>query len=314
MPPRTPKPAWSNLESRLQEIEQGDLISFGAVGIVTRKGAAFAASAGLEGDGAGVVALTVETAAGWYAVLSQDCDIVRGVDAEPTLTVAPVMFIPHNDWQRLHLGQTSFRQFALTPEAVSPIDEEHAVRIPDGHAPVVDIRYVSTVDKTALEGGFERRAPLVGDNKREFQVWVGQRFGRESFADAVHETVLPSARRVLDAALKARQAGDTSPMSVTVATVSEYWVRATDRYVEVLGRLEPTRGRAAGMLVTAAGVSTWNERALDEGCRKLSQASARLMRQAGYTVKFTVKDFAELSAAEAETYTLWRVQDDPPPP
>ena len=103
-------------------------------------------------------------------------------------------------------------------------------------------------------------------------------------------------------------------MSVTVATVSEYWVRATDRYVEVLGRLEPTRGRAAGMLLTAAGVSTWNERALDEGCRKLSQASARLMRQAGYTVKFTVKDFAELSAAEAETYTLWRVQDDPPPP
>ena len=286
MPPRTPKPAWSNLESRLQEIEQGDLISFGAVGIVTRKGAAFAASAGLEGDGAGVVALTVETAAGWYAVLSQDCDIVRGVDAEPTLTVAPVMFIPHNDWQRLH----------------------------DGHAPVVDIRYVSTVDKTALEGGFERRAPLVGDTKREFQVWVGQRFGRESFADAVHETVLPSARRVLDAALKARQAGDTSPMIITVATVTDYWVRATDRYVEVLGRLEPTRGRAAGMLLSAAGVSTWNERALDEDCRKLSQASARLTRQAGYTVKFTVKDFAELSAAEAETYTLWRVQDDPPPP
>ena len=102
MPPRTPKPAWSNLESRLQEIEQGDLISFGAVGIVTRRGAAFAASAGLERDAAGVVALTVETAAGWYAVLSQDCDIVRGVDTEPTLTVAPVMFIFHQSKSTPH--------------------------------------------------------------------------------------------------------------------------------------------------------------------------------------------------------------------
>ncbi|MSW44230.1 MAG: hypothetical protein F2836_05590 [Actinobacteria bacterium] len=35
----------------------------------------------------------------------------------------------------------------------------------------------------------------MGDNKREFQVWVGQRFGRESFADAVHDRAYLSGAR-----------------------------------------------------------------------------------------------------------------------
>ncbi len=314
MPPtRRARPAWSDLEARLRGIEQGDLISFGAIGIAVSPGSAVARAAGLPDEGSsGVVTLTIETASGWYAVLSQDCDIVRDPVDEPCLTVAPVVYIPTDSWSRLHVGQTSYKQFPLPDDQVAPVDDEHAQRIPAEHRPVVDIRYIGTVDKTALVPGFEQRHPLHGKDKLAFQIWVGQRFGRESFADEVHEKVLPAARSAIDAAIRAHLTNDRGPRARTVASISQYWVRATDRYVEVMGRLEPNRARGAGMLRRASGMDSWNSGDLTAGCRLLSKAANTAMRGTGYTVKFTVENFDELSASEFETYALWHVQDEPP--
>lgn len=310
---RPPRPAWSNLEARLRGVEQGDLISFGAIGIAVRSGSAFAESAGLVDAGEpGVVALTVETASGWYAVLSQDCDIVRDPADEPCLAIAPVMYVPEHTWTRLHQGQTSYKQFPLQVDQVAPVDRAHAQRIPDGHRPVVDIRYVGTVDKTALAAGFEQRHPLPGKDKLAFQVWVGQRFGRDSFADVVHEKVLPAARSAIDAALGAQLAGESSSRTRIVGSISQYWVRATDRYVEVMGRLEPNRARAAGVLKRASGTDRWNTTELTAGCKALTAAANTAMRATGYTVKFTTANFDDLSASEFETYALWTVEDEPP--
>jgi hypothetical protein len=61
-------------------------------------------------------------------------------------------------------------------------------------------------------------------------MWVGQRFGRESVADEVHEKVLPAARSAIDAAITAHLANGRGPRARTVASISQYWVRATDRY------------------------------------------------------------------------------------
>lgn len=314
MPPtRRTRPAWSDLEARLRGVEQGDLISFGAIGIAVRPGSAFARSAGLsEGDTPDVVALTVETASGWYAILNQDCDIVRDPADEPCLTIAPVMYVATETWTRLHLGQTSHKQFPLPTDQVAPVDDEHAQRIPDGHRPVVDVRYVGTVDKTALADGFAQRHPLPGKDKLAFQHWIGQRFGRESFADVVHEKVLPAARSAIDAAITAHLAGEASSRTRTVACISQYWIRATDRYVEVMGRIEPNRARVAGMLRRADGADRWNGGELTAGCKALSKAANTAMRATGYTVRFNVGDFDDLSASEFETYTLWHIQDEPP--
>jgi hypothetical protein len=312
-PARRARPAWTDLQARLRGIEQGDLISFGAIGIAVRPDSAFARSAGLaETDGPGVVALTVETASGWYAVLSQDCDIVRDPGDEPCLTIAPVMYVPEQAWTRLHQGQTSYKQFPLPVDQVAPVDAAHADRIPEGHRPVVDIRYVGTVDKTALAAGFEQRHPLPGKDKLAFQVWISQRFGRESFADLVHEKVLPAARGAIDAAISAQLAGESSARTRTVASISQYWVRATDRYAEVMGRLEPNRARAASVLRRAEGADHWNTTELAAGCKVLSKAANTAMRATGYTVKFTTADFDDLSASEFETYALWCVDDEPP--
>lgn len=315
-PPRRTPPAWSDLQARLRGVEQGDLVSFGAIGIAVRPGSAIAAAAGLADDETPeVVTLTIETTSGWYVVLSQDCDIVRDVAEEPCVTVAPVVYVAPEAWTRLHLGQTSYRRFPLPDEAVAPVDDEHATRIPAGHRPVVDIRYVGTLDKTALSAGFAQRHPLTGKDKLTFQTWVGARFGRESFADEVHDRVLPAARAALNAAMSSHLNGERSARAHTVASVSQYWVRVTDRYVEVMGRLEANRARASGTLRRANGTDNWAASEFAAGCRELSKATNTAMRGSGYTVKFTVANFDEheLTVAEFETYAVWHVLDEPPP-
>lgn len=312
MSPRA-TPAWTPLEGRLRAIEQGDLIGFGAVGIAVRKGSALAERAGLDDATPGdVVSLSIETASGWYAVLTQDCDVVRGVDDEPCLSVAPVLYVPLATWEALNAGISNFRMFPLPLRDVEPTDDAHAARIPPGYAPVVDIRYIGSVDKTALLEVPQRHV-LTGKAKLRFQEWIGQRFGRESFADAVHERVLPAARQALDDALAQ---ASTKPEADTkvLASVSEWYVRCTDRYLEVLGRLAPDRARAAGTLKKAAGEFAYNKSVLESGCVKLSKRATSALRGGGYTIKFTYADFDVLTANEFETWTLWAAGDDVPTP
>ena len=38
---------------------------------------------------------------------------------------------------------------------------------------MIDIRYISSLDKTALAGHYEQRFPLRGKHKIRFQEWVG---------------------------------------------------------------------------------------------------------------------------------------------
>lgn len=307
---RTP-PAWAALEARLRSIEQGDLIGFGAIGIAVRQGSAFARQAGLVGDeSTDVVSLSVETASGWYSVLTQDCDVVGSVTDEPCLTVAPVLYVPMPDWTRLASGFTSYRQFPLPVDKVAPIDAAHSARVPEGHGPVVDIRYVSSVDKTALLD-VQQRHVLVGQSKRRFQEWVGQRFGRESFADPVHHRVLPAARKVLEDVRRSLRGAASNDSAAYVLSMCEWYVRCTDRYVEVMGRLDADRGRAAGMLTRVDGHSSWNTNRLESGGKLLARQATAVLRGGGYAIAFTSADFDTLSAREFETYTLWVVQDEP---
>ncbi len=310
---RTP-PAWAALEARLRSIEQGDLIGFGAIGVAVHQGSAFALQAGLVGDeSTDVVSLSVETASGWYAVLTQDCDVVRSVADEPCLTVAPVLYVPRADWTRLASGFTSYRQFALPVDKVAPIDDAHSTCVPREHAPVVDIRYVGSVDKTALFD-VQQRHVLVGQDKRRFQEWVGQRFGRESFADAVHQRVLPAARKVLEDTRKSVPNAASKDAAAFVSSVCEWYVRCTDRYVEVMGRLDADRGRAASTLTRVNGQSSWNTERLHRGGTLLARQAIAVLRGGGYAIAFTAADFDQLSAREFETYALWVVQDEPSRP
>jgi len=97
-----------------------------------------------------------------------------------------------------------------------------------------------------------------------------------------------------------------------LASVSEWYVRCTDRYVKVMGRLDPDRARAAGTLRKSAGEAKYNASLLHAGCRMLTRRATTALRGGGYTIKFTYEDFDELSANEFETWTYWVVGDEPP--
>lgn len=315
---RRPRPAQGALEVVLRSLEQGDLISVGAVAIVGAHDSAVLAAAGDPGTETGptVASVTVECASGWYAVLTQDCDIVRSVELEPCLTIAPVIYVPGDHWDRLARGQTSYREFPLDPAEVGPLDETHARGVPAGHCPVVDLRFITSVDKTVLRAGFSRRAPLRGQHKARFQEWLGARFGRESFADPVAEIVLPTARAVLDGQLGLfRDQGGKAPASAkTVACVNQWYVRHTDRYVEILGRRSAEHGKDTGLLRPKGGDLSWNGTELAAGAKQLTQMTGARIGRAGYSVKVLTADFAtDLNVEEFETYTLWTVQDEPPP-
>jgi hypothetical protein len=70
--------------------------------------------------------------------------------------------------------------------------------------------------------------------------------------------------------------------------VHQWYVRHTDRYVEILGRRSPEHGKGAGLLRPKGSELSWSATEL-------------------------ATDFAtDLTIVEFEPYTLWTVQDEPP--
>jgi len=306
----------------LRSLRQGDVLSFGAVAIVGTHSSQVLTAAGdaLAGDPdqqARVASVTIESASGWYAVLSQDCDIVRSVAIEPCLTLAPVVYIDDEEWGKLAVGQTSYRLFPLPPDRISPLPPANS-DLANGRSPVVDLRYVSSLDKTALltVSDVERRTPLGARARNRFGEWVGQRYARVPFEDRVVEDVLPAIRPVLDSMFRQRAkapAGSRKAAPAFVGCVSAWYVRHAERLVEVMGRLEPGKARAEKLLTTGPdGEPKLNVKALNDGVRALQKAmAAKLDADAGYALQVTWRDFDEMSAAEFETYSPWIVQDDP---
>ena len=65
------------LELHLRSLEQGDLISLGGIAIVgTTSSEVTGSKTRKKANGVDVTSVTLEIESGWYAVLSQDCDIV----------------------------------------------------------------------------------------------------------------------------------------------------------------------------------------------------------------------------------------------
>jgi hypothetical protein len=168
---------------------------------------------------------------------------------EPCLTIAPVLYVPDVEWLALRQGLGSYRRYWLDPDTVAPLDDEHAANIGPDLRPVVDIRYNSSLDKTALAAHYEQRFPLRGRQKIAFQDWVGSRFARESFDDSVHDEILPVVAAKLVAVQRERAAkeGSASPTARVASSCSQWYVRNTDRYVEVMGRRDPELAKSNGL-------------------------------------------------------------------
>lgn len=115
------------LQQVLRTLRQGDLISLGAVTLVGAGSADAVEAAGLEPDNDTLWSVTVESEAGWYVVLSQDCDIVRDPGEEPCIVVCPLDYVSERRWQQLRGGPYSARHF--------PIPDDKGLRPDDAGGP-----------------------------------------------------------------------------------------------------------------------------------------------------------------------------------
>ncbi|MFN8062981.1 MAG: hypothetical protein U0Q12_27765 [Vicinamibacterales bacterium] len=141
-----------------------------------------------------LTAVERELAGGLWGVISQTCDIRRDVDVEPFLQISPVLHLPQAEWNAARDGLASTRRFAY-PHPVA--DYQH---------PVLDVRIVQTIEKTAVvidsvgpvDTGLDRATRL------RLSAWLARRFARHAFPDEIEDAAL---RRLRDELKRADQPG-----------------------------------------------------------------------------------------------------------
>lgn len=142
-----------------------------------------------------LTAVERQLATGLWAVITQTCDIRRDVDVEPFLHLSPVLDLPEAKWSAARDGLASTRRFAYPH--------------PVGHCqhPVLDIRIVQTIEKTALIAGTVQPtdAGLDHATRLRLSTWLARRFARHAFPDEIENAALRRLREEL--AKRAAQPG-----------------------------------------------------------------------------------------------------------
>lgn len=168
---------------------------------------------------------------GIWAVITQTCDIRRELELEPFLQLAPLVELGQQAWQAAGDGR-SVRHFAY-PEQVE--DLEH---------PVLDIRIVQTIERTALVAqGVEPIAlGLTPGFRDRLSIWLATRYARHAFPDRLEDSVLSRLRETIR-----KYAGDAGNQTgAFVACLDGVWVRYDDTTVEVLFIVRQDRIAAHG--------------------------------------------------------------------
>jgi len=306
---QTPEEAAATVVKVLASLGQGDVVSLGAVNLVgVGASAAWTATAkheGVDSAGAGpsdeLWSLTVTSDVGWYAVITQDCDIVRHPDIEPALVVCPLKFVTDAQWQALRSGPTSPREF--------PFPTGRGLPTKEGHQLVADLRFVTSVDKTALlHASVETKKPLTGPQRAAFGRWVGARFARVPHPDVLEKDVLPKAADVIRKLAARYAAGDTSDPEVRLVGATERWyLGGNDRRVLFIPMLTEADARAAKLWVAKSG--EFDEASIAAAAKRLAtKLRAGLPAGGGYTCAVKPATLHGTTAADLLEWSEWVVE------
>ena len=138
-------------------LRQGDLLS-GLAAAVTGLGPAPALPDGVDDvheTAAGELwTITFAAPTGWYGICSQDCDLARGEVSEPTITIAPVVWLPQDRWREAASDSDTSRFFAIPQDALDGA--------PEGVAPAVDLAWQTSIAKGSLADGDLQVVHLLG--------------------------------------------------------------------------------------------------------------------------------------------------------
>jgi hypothetical protein len=293
------------LEQLLRTLRQGDLISLGAVTLVGAGPAAAVSAAAAEVEGDALWLVTVESEAGWYVVVSQDCDIVRSPDQEPCLVVCPLVYVPEARWGQLRSGPYSPRHF--------PFPDDKGLRPDDGRWAVASLLYVSSVDKTALlHDSVRQLSPLTGPQRARFGRWVARRYGRPAHDDLVERDVLSaSGARIRKLAASYTKADSPTDVMRLIAATEEWYVEATDRNVKLHAVLTEGSANEAGL---------WNNETGDWHLQRIEQAAATLRRDlakrlpsnSGYALSVNLTTLDRVPASQYLTWAVWTLEGSDP--
>jgi hypothetical protein len=248
-------------------------------------------------------ALAVESPTGWYVMLTQDCDIVREDEAEPTVLVAPLVLITRDKWDDLQHNGYSSRHYAY------PLAKFTALATDQGLA--VDLAWTTSVLKGALRAPNVRglRA-MTGPNKRDFGDWVAARSGRVPFPDDVVTKVLDpcyDTRQALLSTFRKRSQAGSAPVETRVVAAAERWFASYSggRQVHILGQVTG-RSLNAAQLTTNEGAVLEDE--LEKGVEKLTARVLNRMNKvdehSGFQLIIQLMDLSQMRASEFLQFSL----------
>ena len=300
--------AYSKLVS---EVRQGDLISLGAVNLVgIGTSAAWSSAAEHEGVteklGEELWSLIIESEVGWYVILTQDCDIVRSPDVEPTLVVCPLRYVPNKIWQALRSGPRSPREF--------PFPNNRGLPEKGGYKPVADLRFITSVDKTAIaHRSVKIRRPLSASQRATFSNWVGQRYARTPHPDALEQDVLPKvAGLIRKLAMKPNPESDPNPEVRLVAASESWYLGGNEKRVVFHMMISEASARKAGLWDEAE--SDFQDETLKAAQKKLlGKMRASLDSGSGSQIELKVGTLHGVSAADLLEWDEWIVEDPSDP-
>lgn len=310
-PTTSPSNKVLSIDMVLSNVRQGDVISLGAVNLVgVGASDVWASTAKHEGDprtepSEGIWSLTIESDAGWYVIITQDCDIVRSPETEPCLVVCPVKFVSPERWGSLRYGPGSPREFPLP-------DDQRIQR--EGKKAIADLRFVTSIDKTALlHNSVEIIHPLSGPQRARFARWAGARYARVPHADELESKVLPKAAKTIQDAAKKFATGDTgSPITRLVGSIDQWYLAGNDKMINFIGVTSESslkRGK-----FWKANEARPDDKALEEARAALTRKlSAGLPDNSGYVCKVLVKTLHSVTAADFLAWSEWIIDKNTDP-
>lgn len=283
---------------------QGDAVS-GLTLAVAGVGPAGAAALPLASwpDGVGesdAWAVAVDEESNWYALISQDCDIVSSAADEPTVLVAPLVLVTEEEWADLKHNAYSARRWAYPGDSFN---------LPAGAGLAIDLAWSTSVLKGSLHAaGVLGMRPLTGPQREDLSVWLGARLGRVPFPDDVVDSVLDPCydvrRRLVRSALKAEEGGGTAKLEARVTLASKEWYARVDgKLVHVLGALTGTGLQRAGFVLDAGVV---DQASLDQAVGRLEAEIIKRMNKvdphSGFSLKVQMIDLARVPAADFKKF------------
>lgn len=287
-------------------------MSVGAVSLVGQGPSAAAEAGGASPQAEELWAITVDSEVGWYAIVSASCDIERDPAIEPAVVIAPIQLVNKERWTRLRSGSYSPREFPFPPEKLARELGRKSAEL----FPVVDVRYVTTLDKQALvRPEVHTLRPLTAPQAKRLGLWVGQRFARAAHPGEIEDNVLEPLGTIVKSLVKrfANPGGNQlDAVDKLIGAAEEWLLLPSDRVVDLTIIVSEASCRKAGLWNTKT--NTLDETGIDAGATKLAgRLRAALPRGAGYVVRVTPNTLHGMSASDYVGREPWSWADAPDP-